>query len=130
MEYISNLWHNIGYSPTEVHLDSDLDDEHYSCQVGGFFTSAKSIVENESVFSGVIIRSFRKEIDNGEIVEFLMQMGLSVSHKDDIIFKLNGTVLVNNLGPNECAELINAIHHKQYFGKVFFCMVNSPIQSA
>ena len=121
-EYFRELWLHLGYSPSDVKLDSELEEQYCITEVvGGQFTPEKQLFQNKSEFSGVSIKPFPKDADNGAIVEFLLKSGLSSSHKDNISIKQNGTVLVNNLMNNECDLLIKAIHKGTEFGNRLYC---------
>ena len=74
-----------------------------------------------SMSAGVSVRTFPKETDQAEIVEFLILSGLSESHKDSISFKPNGSVIIDKLQSSECAVLIEAIHNKFNFGRRLYC---------
>ena len=119
-EYIFQLWNKIGYIPSQVELDPAINDEHVS-QEGGQFTPVKGPVQDSAVFAGVSVRTFPKDTDHGEIVEFLIFSGLAESHKDSISIKPNGSVIIDNLPSNECAALIEAIHNKSNFGRRLYC---------
>ena len=51
-DYIFQLWHNIGYEPSQVELDSDIDIEHTSqeCQQ---FTPVKTTSHDPTKFTGI-----------------------------------------------------------------------------
>jgi hypothetical protein len=95
-DYIYQLWNKIGYVPAQVELDPEVNDEHVS-QVGGQFTPVKVPVQDSAVFAGVSVRTFPKDTDHAEIVEFLIFSELSESHKDSISIKPNGSVIVDKL---------------------------------
>ena len=95
-DYIHDLWNKIGYIPAQVELDPEINDEHVS-QEGGHFTPVKGPVQDSAVFAGVSVRTFPRETDHAEIVEFLIFSGLSESHKDSISIKPNGSVIVDKL---------------------------------
>jgi hypothetical protein len=103
-----------------VDLDPAINDEHVS-QEGGQFTPVKGPVHDSAEFAGVSVRTFPKDTDHGELVEFLICSGLPESHKDNISIKPNGSVIVDNLPGQVCAILIEAIHNKSSFGKRLFC---------
>ena len=105
----------IGYNPSQVELDPTINDEHVS-QEGGQFTPVKGPVQDSAVFAGVSVRTFPRETDHEEIVEFLIFSGLSEDHKDSISLKPNSSVIVEKLLSHECAALIEAIHNKSSFG--------------
>lgn len=119
-DYITQLWEKIGYCPGQVELDSNIQEDHISQDVGEF-TPVKVAAQDTSKFAGVCVKTFPKETDHAEIVEFLIFSGLSETHKDSISIKPNGTVIVNNLQSSECKVLITAIHNKTDFGKRLYC---------
>ena len=75
----------------------------------------KRPVQDSVLFGGVSVRTFPKETDHGEIVEFLAYSGLSESNKNKISIKQNGSVIIDNLPSQECVILIEAIHNKSLF---------------
>ena len=118
--YIQQLWNKIGYIPAEVELDPDINSEHAS-QVSDQFTPAKSSAQDSARYTGVRISTFPKDVDNGKIVEFLINSGLSESYKENISVKYNGSVLIEDLPNMECQALISAIHSKHEFGRKLYC---------
>ena len=123
--YILELWKKIGYSPENLQLgkedDLQLDDDHrVQQQHGGTFTPVKDSPNTEK-FTGVSIKQVPKEIDSGEILEFLIKCGLPESKADNLTVNSKGGVVIRNLENNECLELIAAIHGKIYFGKKLYC---------
>ena len=119
-QYIQDLWHKIGYSPEHVELDHGVLEEHDS-QDGGMFTPNKGQAQETSKFAGVSVKMIPKETDQGEIVEFLIGSGLPESSKENISFKVNGTVIISKLQSSVCENLITAIHAKIFFGKRLYC---------
>lgn len=119
-DYIYQLWNKIGYIPSQVELDPEINNEHIS-QDDVQFTPHKAPVQDSAEYAGVSVRTFPKETDHGEIVEFLLYSGLSESHKDSISIKPNGAVFIDNLPSKECVALIEAIHSKFNFGRRLYC---------
>ena len=128
-DYIRQLWEKIGYCPGKVDLNSEINEVHES-QDGGHFTPVKSDVQDTSTFAGVSVKMFPRDTDHAEIIEFLINSGLSEDHKDKILIKPNGTVIVNNLLSTECQELIAAIHNKFNFGRRLYCNGIVPLTPA
>ena len=126
--YIQKLWEKIGYIPAEVELDADINTMHAS-QESDQFTPVKHSAQDHTKFTGVRISSFPKDADNGQIFEFLINSGLSESHKENISVKYNGSVLVDNLPSQECQTLISAIHNKHGFGRKLYCNGMIPLTS-
>ena len=92
-DYIYQLWNKIGYIPSQVELDPEINNEHIS-QEDVQFTPNKAPVQDSADYVGVTVRTFPKETDHGEIVEFLLYSGMSESHKDSISIKPNGAVFI------------------------------------
>ena len=90
-------------------------------QEGGNFTPHKLSSDDSEKYGGVIIKTFPKETDHGEIVEFLISSGLAETQKDNIQIKDNGSVTIRNLGSAECKILIENLHNKVKFGKKLYC---------
>ena len=116
----------IGYSPSEVELDIDVnDDAHENTEVnqqeGGTFTPHKSALDNSTKYSGVTVKTFPKDTDHSEIVEFLISSGLKPLHMDNIQIKGNGSVTVSGLDSSECKNLIDRIHLTMFSGKKLYC---------
>ena len=115
-DYIYKLWDKIG----QVELDPDINDEHV-CQNGGLFTPVQVPAQDTSKCAGVSVKTFPKETDHAEIVEFLIYSGLSEDHKDDISIRHNGSVIIKNLQSMEFETLIAAIHNQVNFGRRLYC---------
>ena len=126
VNYIRNLWQEIGYSPSEVELGDNINEDLENCneitqQDGGIFTPQKAFTDDSEKYSGVSIKTFPRETDHGDIVEFLIKSGLDVDDMDKILIKENGTVTIRNLENAACKVLIENIHHKLNFGKKLYC---------
>ena len=118
-DYILKLWESIGYNPGQVELNDEINEEHV-VQDGGLFTPVKLPTDPDK-FGGICVKMIPKETDQAEVIEFLITSGLSETNKENISFKPNGTVMVNNLENTECEVLIAAIHTKTVFGKRLYC---------
>ena len=127
-EYILGLWEKIGYSPGELEVAAVYDDHgeevdpdlHVSPQVGGNFTPDKVLSDPEK-FTGVTVKQFPKETDQGLIVEFLIESGLPESFKDTVMISSFGSATIRNLENSVCRTLIENIHNKRNFGRKLFC---------
>ena len=124
--YILDLWEKIGYSPDNLQLceddslDIDVDQPVQPGLHGETFTPPK-VSLNTAKFTGVSVKQFPKDIDSGEIIEFLIECGLPESKTEDITINSRGTAVVRNLENSECLELIAAIHGKTKFDRKLFC---------
>ena len=101
-DYIKDLRYKIGYSPENVELVDDLNDDHDQPgevreQIGGQFTPNRQQSDPSTGFAGVNIKSFPKEADHGEIVELLVVAGLPETNKDNINIKPSGTVTITGI---------------------------------
>ena len=79
VNYIRDLWQQIGYSPGNVELgdgpeESPDNDAELNQQDGGMFTPHKESNEDSRKYGGVSIKTFPKETDHGDIVAFLVWM--------------------------------------------------------
>ena len=110
-DYIYQLWDKIGYVPSEVELDAEIDSELVDSE-STQFTPIRSTPLDSSSYKGVRISSFPKDIDHGWIMEFLLMSGLPDSCKDNVSIKDNGTVIIEFLENETCCALISAIHNK------------------
>ena len=125
-DYILNLWKRIGYSPdnpdlSEVVGNDDEGDDAIQKQAGGSFTPPKVHVIDTGKFRGVVIKQFPKNVDQGQVIEFLVKSGLPESFKESIRFGNNGAVTVEDLDNAVCLALIEAVHGTKHFGKKLFC---------
>ena len=124
--YILDLWKKIGYFPENLQLgeeDSNPDleeDPTVQQQTGGAFTPVKDFTYTDK-FSGVSIKQFPKEVDKGEIIEFIIKAGLPESKADNITVNDRGTAVVRGLDNSECLDLIAAIHRNRHFERKLFC---------
>ena len=74
-DYVLDLWKKIGYSSEKINFSEviNLESEQQDC---GVFTPAKTPSPNTEKFTGVSIKQFPKDIDHGEIIEFVVNCGL------------------------------------------------------
>lgn len=119
-DYILHLWDTIGYNPAQVELEPELSNEHSNQELLQF-TPEKKVPKEPLQYAGVRIKSFPRDTDHGQIVEFLINSGLPESLKQLISIKNNGSVLIETLPSSLCLQLIEAIHGKTSFGKRLFC---------
>ena len=105
-DYIRELWDRIGYSPQEddlSHLENEIQQvEHFTPLKVQEFP-----VEN---FTGVCIKQFPRDMDHGNILEFLCTKGLPENEKESVDFKVNGSVIIDNLD-NETVQTLYCDHH-------------------
>ena len=95
-----------------------------------FFTPSKSFDINPERFTGVSIKHFPRDTDEGLIVEFLVKSGLPENKTDKIIFGNRGTVTIQDLSSSECSILIEKIHGKVNFEKKLYCNGVVPLTPA
>ena len=119
-DYIFQLWQTIGYEPSQVELNADIDTEH-SNQEFQQFTPVKTTSQDSSKFTGIRVSSFPRDTDHGQIVEFLVSSGLPESMKNNISIKQNGAVLIETLPNDICVHLIESIHNKTGLGRRLYC---------
>ena len=126
IDHILDMWKRIGYSPDNATLseiashDSEEAGELQQ-QDGGDFTPGKRPVPATERFTGVQIKQFPRDIDHGEIVEFLVASGLPEKKKENITIMNNGTAIIKDLENGVCVALIQAIHGKKKFDKKLYC---------
>ena len=127
--YILELWRKIDYSPGEIETAALYDDHgegviegggQVEPQTGGGFTPVK-VFSDPAKFTGVLVKQFPKDVDNGSIMEFLVESGLPEELTDQVIVKPNGHVTIKNLENSVCNKLIENIHNKKYSNRKLFC---------
>ena len=125
MDYILNLWREIGYSPKQAELSQDMntDEEVEPVEVETVeeFTPVKIPAVQSEYFSGVRISRFPKGLDDGDIIAMICRCGLEENKKDNIVIKAGGNVTVKNISTEESNALIDAIHGKRFFERKMFC---------
>ena len=126
VDYILDLWREIGYSPDNVELGEDLNldldaGSEVKVQEGGIYTPAKCAAENTKKFTGVSIKTFPKEADHGDIIDFLVKSGLPRSKTDNVTINGRGTATIRDVENSECLLLIEAVHGKKNFERKLFC---------
>ena len=120
VEYITNLWVTIGYSPISGAVRprssscESLDD--IDLQIDGEFTPNKYVSATDK-FTGVCIKQFSSDIDHGDIFDLLVESGLPEGKKEAVSISKNGTVIIRDLLNSECLKLINNIHGRIYCSK-------------
>ena len=121
VNYILELWNEIGYSPQEQFIASEDDnDREITRQIGGKFTPVKH-VSSPDKFAGICVKSFSTDTDHGSIIEFLIKEGLPPEKTDSVQFGKNGTVTIRNLDSSLSLQLINKIHGSKPFSRVLYC---------
>ena len=121
-DYILSLWKRIGYSPQNLELIDDVNEnteDIHVLQVEAF-TPVKARVD-DAVFAGVHIKQLPREYDQGEVIEFLCRSGLPENKRDEAIFNTNGSITIKNLDNDTSRVLIEAIHGQYNFDKKLFC---------
>ena len=125
VDYILDLWKEIGYSPENTDFEDIHDDTETDLaanqQEGGVFTPVKTASPNTGKITGISVKQFPKETDHGEILEFLVKCGLPEGKRDCVTINSRGTASIRNLDNSECLVLIEAIHGKRNFDKKLFC---------
>ena len=120
-DYIHELWTKIGYVPSQVELSPETNSEHASQESDGFTPVKAAPMQDPTRYTGVRVSTLPKDMDQGKIIEFLINSGLSESHKESITIKQNGSVMIDNLPNKDCISLIEALHNKVNFGRKLFC---------
>ena len=67
-DYIFQLWQTIGYEPSQVELNADIDTEHSSQEFQQVTPLVKTTSKDSSKFTGIRVSSFPKDTDHGQIV--------------------------------------------------------------
>ena len=116
--YITRLWKRIGYLPEVSNIVDD--DSNVELQTGGEFTPQK-VTSSPELFTGVVIKNIPKEIDQGEVVEFLLESGLPEVNLDAIQFEHSGAVSIRNIDNRVCLLLIENLHEKRVFSRRIYC---------
>ena len=127
-DHILNLWKKIGYSPGDLEYAAAYDDHGEaldqvavsSPKAVGEFTPVKVVSEPEK-FSGVNIKQFPKNVDTGEVMEFLVRSGLPESNRENVVIKPNGHVSIGKLDNAVCRVLIGNIHNQRHFDRKLYC---------
>ena len=125
VQYIISLWKDIGYAPKEAKLNEDeLSDEEVSSiveQEGGQFTPAKVVESDPSLYNGVSIKGFSATTDKSDIIELLVESGLPFDKMDEILFKSNGSIVVQNISTSVCKSLIDTLHSSYQLERKIHC---------
>ena len=77
--------------------------------------------------TGVTVRYFSKDSDQGEIMEFLIENNLPTTKKDSVVFKENGVITINDISDEICKELVANLNGKLYKGKNLQCKGIVPL---
>ena len=124
LDYIYDLWARIGHNPSEPVVEEVLalghDEETGSGQQSQYGTVGGDSVasgQDPALFTGVSIRSFDKNQDQGDIIEFLVTSGLKEQYKDNIKFNARGEVTITEVDSEHCQTLITAFHLKMAPGE-------------
>ena len=125
-DFILKLWQDIGYVPGEIEMaavydeQAEYDEAAQTAEEKVVFTPEKQVSEPEK-FSGVSIKNFPRDMDNGKIIEFLIKAGMPENFRDTAEIKNNGSVALKNLDNAVCLDMIANIHNKFEFGRRLFC---------
>ena len=117
--FTEKLWKDIGYNPES--------DQEYSCEADNnvelaeHFTPPKVQSFPLEKFTGVSIKRFPKDVDNGDILEFLITHGLPEDKKEVVEFSNNGSVIIKELDNYIVEYLMQSIHGKMIFGRKLYC---------
>ena len=129
VSYILDLWHRIGYTPDSNDAVEDLVEAANTEVVeqnGGEFTPMK-VNSSPDKFTGVTIKNIPRNVDHGEVMEFLVNCGVPQSAKDHVTISENGVVSVRNLENSVCLALIECIHMKRHFSQKLYCNGYVPL---
>ena len=125
LDYIYDLWARIGHNPSEPVVedglalghDQETDSGPQVSQHGAGGGVSVKAGQDPTLFTGVSIRSFDKDQDQGNIVDFLLTSGLKEEYKDHIKFSSKGEVTITEVDSDHCQALITAIHLKKAPGE-------------
>ena len=117
--YILELWQRIGYSPNSSDTVEESDDD-INLQIGGQFTPVK-LMSSPERFGGVCIKKFPKDVDHGELLEYLINEGVPEGLKEHIDIRNNGTVYIRQIENSLCITLVNKFHGKMFNTRKLFC---------
>ena len=117
--FIEKLWRDIGYCPDsdQEDFDEDIDNVELATQ----FTPPKVQAFPLENFTGVSIKRFPRDIDNGDILEFLLTNGLPEDKKKAVQINNNGSVIIRDLDNYIVEYLMQSIHGKMKFGRKLYC---------
>ena len=79
------------------------------------------VVSEPEKFSGVNIKQLPKNVDTGEVMEFLVRSGLPESNTENVVIKSNGHVTIGKLDNEVCRVLIGNIHNQKHFDRKLYC---------
>ena len=121
IDHILDLWKIIGYSPQNPEAITNIEtaEDDLQQQEGGYFTPTKESTTPEK-YTGVSIKHFPRNTDDGLIMEFLIECGLPEIKKENVSL-IRGVATVKDLDNEECRSLIDAIHGKIFFDKKLYC---------
>lgn len=125
VKYILDLWKEIGYSPESSQLEQvsseEGDEFSVSEQDGGRFTPVQKPKTLKGDYNGIRIKSFPRDTDHCQIIEFLTEAGLPNENVDNVKIKSNGNVIVADLGAELSQIMIEKLHGKMYYDRKIFC---------
>ena len=126
VEYILSLWKDIGYDPKDAKFNADeLSTEEETTatveQDGGTFTPVKVQELDSSLYNGVCVRSFLPNTDKSSVTELLIDSGLPIEDMNEIVFKPNGSVIIQNISTTVCKKLIETLNGSYHFDRKIHC---------
>ena len=125
-DHMKELWNIVGFVPVSFELDDEdktTDDVQQAANDATVLNNTKlpptvnrqkpseRDVEN---FDGITIRNFASNLEDKDILTFLVNHGMPIDHNQDSI-KINRRgkstwVLINDLSSNDVQTLFNSIH--------------------
>ena len=125
-DYIKSLWQDLGYSSENDEIDAADD----MIEKSDNFTPMKVQSFPVEKFAGVRIKQFPRDIDQGDIIEYLCHNGLPEDKKESVQINSNGTVIIKDLDHYIVEFLINSIHGKIKYGRKLYCNGVVPLTPA
>ena len=117
-EFTQHYWSTIGFCPTTENVPDEVngeDDESIVVDIGEQ-SPPPPVKQQVSSWGGVTVKWFPKGEDYGDIRSFLISHGLPENHQE-ITFKPNGHVLIQNVSANICKILSDSINGVLYKNK-------------
>jgi len=127
-DFIKQYWHIIGYSPANTVAPNETDSLEDEIIVDMNLTTPKPVPrEKVEKWGGVTLKWFPKGADNGDIRSFLITHGLPETHQD-ILFKSNGQVVVQQLSADTCKLLSDSVNGKKFkYKRLIYCNPYVPL---
>ena len=122
-DYVLDFWKKIKYSPEdETAIDNLESQNEVEIQLGGTFTpkpdreKIMTGTDRNSDYGGVIVKWFPKKSDSGEVMNFLIGLGLPPNH-ENVNIKDNGQVIIGDLDQATCHKLVESITGQKFLKK-------------